>query len=146
MLHLFKAFARRFQFTFRSLLCFLDESVQYNDTLTLHETVKCPANSGFASRAELKQAFTEGFAMWQAEIDAMLDQKFDNAGVVSEYVNRPGLDFGQDTLVEVFNLKRHVAMLANTLTRCKRPRDSFGSAIYGRFSPFTAQPVKIGND
>ena len=46
----------------------------------------------------------------------MLCKKLDEMGVVRKNIHRPRLDFGQYTLVEVLDLKRHAQMLANMLT------------------------------
>ena len=46
----------------------------------------------------------------------MKGQKFDQASVVRQNIDRPRLDLSQDTLMEVVDLIGHTRMLANTLT------------------------------
>ena len=49
----------------------------------------------------------------------MLDEQFDQSGVVRKDIDGPRLNLCEHTRMEVVNFKCHVCMLANTLTLCK---------------------------
>jgi hypothetical protein len=46
----------------------------------------------------------------------VFSQQLDEARVVGQDVDRPGLDLCEHALMEVFDFERHVIRLANTLT------------------------------
>ena len=46
-------------------------------------------------------------------------QQFNQVGVVCEDIHRPSLDRGKNLGMEVLDLVRHAAMLAEALTSCK---------------------------
>ncbi len=57
--------------------------------------------------------------MRQAQVRAVIGQKLDEARIVRKDINRPGLDLRENSWVEIFDLVRHEAMLANVLTSGK---------------------------
>ena len=54
--------------------------------------------------------------MRQAEAWTVRSQELDKTHVVGEDIDRPRLNLSKHAFVEVFDLKRHAKMLANTLT------------------------------
>lgn len=58
--------------------------------------------------------------MRQAKARTVFGQQFNKTGVVGKDIDWPRFDVGKYALVEVFDLERHAAMLANMRTRCNR--------------------------
>lgn len=46
----------------------------------------------------------------------MFNEELDESCIVSDKIDRPSLDLGEHTFVEVLDRERHAAMLANPLT------------------------------
>jgi hypothetical protein len=90
--------------------------VQHHDSFANQKAIERPANTCPTTGSKLEQPITERARMWQAQAGSIFGQKLHQPGVVSEYVNGPRFDLRQDAFVEIFDLKRHANMLANTLT------------------------------
>ena len=78
-----------------------------NDSLSDEKAVERPTNTRPAARPQLKQPITESSRIRQFQVGAVPNEQFDNSRVVSEYVDRPGLDLGQHSRMEILNRKCH---------------------------------------
>jgi hypothetical protein len=67
----------------------LDKSMQDNNSLAQHETVKRTSNARPAFGAQLKQPITQCPRVRKAKAWAMLNQQLDQASVVGKHINGP---------------------------------------------------------
>ena len=112
-MQLLQAFAREFQFAIRCFLGLFDKGVKHDYAPADHEAVKRTANSFAASGAQFEQPVAERSRMRQPQIRSMFYQHFRQSRVIRKYVDRPCLDVGEHAFMEIFDFKRHAAMLAN---------------------------------
>src|SRR3546814_11882080 len=75
MLQLLGPFTGQLEFLVRSLLGFLDKSVNNDDPIAMKEAIKCAANARVATWPQLKQPVSKSFGVRQAETWAMLGQE-----------------------------------------------------------------------
>jgi hypothetical protein len=106
-LNLLQSFSSELDFVVGRLLGFLDKGVQYDYALPEKEAVERPTNTRPAARPKLKQTIAESSRVWQFQVGTMLNEQLNDSSIVSENVDRPGLDLGQHSRMEILNRKRH---------------------------------------
>jgi len=110
------ALARKLQVTVRRLLSLLDEGMHNDNSPTHEEAVHRSANAGATVRTKLEESVAHAARVRKAQVRPVLDQEFDQPCVVRDYIDRPRLDLGQDSWVEVLDCVGHGSMLAHALT------------------------------
>src|SRR3546814_11884821 len=88
MLQLLGPFTGQLEFFVRSLLGFLDKSVNNDDPIAMKEAIKCAANARVATSPQHKQPVSKSFGVRPAETWAMLGQELNQTGLVSQHVHR----------------------------------------------------------